>query len=550
MTDVQESSHNCCAIICNFGQRRHRTCDKPSPYQPLLDGQASRQEIEDKHSELKAFVDTVRKDLYDVESRVEHLRAALAAAELDRDKVLDFMNVHTRLNPPIHGLPPEILSLIFSFTFNPPFRVFDSRASGPWLLGKVCGTWRKVAWETPTLWKSFVLCCEDGRDLDLDQALLGLADTFRKDLLQQALTRSGQTPLTVVLETYGNDATYIQILTQHLPRVTELRVSGRLTNFRAFGDAPPMALLAKLNMSVHGTGFAQSDDEPETSSKSYFDLASTAPQLTHVVLNIEGRFPVLQTIRLPWPQLTHLHLQQCDLTDMIHILALCPHLVSLIDSSINNVENSIVDNRITLPHLTFISTGIPLLILPYLTCPALEVFALKGYFDDFSDTDSEKFGAFVGRSRFRLQEVRLTPEDSSALSAAFRLFIASFSHVPRLEIDVSDLAPFDMVFAALKCNTSDQVIVFPELQVFTVRLSATSFMSLNGRSSMQMRVEETLIEVVESRWRVGKIKTVGIKEEELHTKLLDTELVKRMRVLKDDGLDVSVWSGVTMDKRL
>ncbi|KAF8989080.1 hypothetical protein BDZ89DRAFT_1124632, partial [Hymenopellis radicata] len=248
--------------------RRQRTCDKPSPYQPLLDGQASRQEIEDKRSELKAFVETVRKDLYDAESRVEHLRAALAAAELDRDKVLDFMNVHTRLNPPIHQLPPEILALIFSFTFNPPFRVFDSRASGPWLLGKVCSTWRKVAWETPTLWKSFVLCCDsDGTDLDLDQALLELADTFRKDLLRQVLTRSGQTPLTVVLETYRNDVTYIQILTQHLPRVAELRVSGRLTNFSAFGDAPPMPLLAKLNMSVHG-GFAQSDDEedPEASS--------------------------------------------------------------------------------------------------------------------------------------------------------------------------------------------------------------------------------------------------------------------------------------------
>ncbi|KAF9018103.1 hypothetical protein BDZ89DRAFT_358758 [Hymenopellis radicata] len=210
---------------CGYGSAP-RLYDIPSPFQHLFDDHASPEQISAARPQIKGFIDAVRDELYDAEARVARLRETLQAAEQKHAKAEGVLNTHIMLNPPVQYLPPEILSYIFSLTFEKPFHIFRSRL--PWLLGQVCRHWRVVAWQNPSLWNSFVDESSPTKWQSSRKALHG-------PILEDVLNRSGNAPLTVFLD--GNTITWPErasILAHHASHLSELRLTCDLRSLACF----------------------------------------------------------------------------------------------------------------------------------------------------------------------------------------------------------------------------------------------------------------------------------------------------------------------------
>ncbi|KAF9022604.1 hypothetical protein BDZ89DRAFT_1115431 [Hymenopellis radicata] len=398
------------------------------------------------------------------------------------------------LNPPVQSLPPEILSYIFSLTFEKPFRIFKSRM--PWLLGQVCRHWRAVVSQNPSLWNSFV--CESSSQ----------KASIHGRILEEVLNRSGNTPLEVFVFSLTPESA--SILAHHASRLSELRLTCDLDNLRALKDAPEMTMLTKLCLTTR--------HYYEHSEPVHFDIASKAPRLTHVVLKAKNVFAnVPHCILLPWSQITHLELElgPDNYHYIIDILSQCQNLVSFTGSYQDNPyrisPNSVLQRRTpssiyVFPRLTFLAIRSPLVILSYMQCPALQTFALRVSFqnDAFTETDWEDFRAFMDRSRLcSLQELYLVPEDDpknpATFSAPLREFLTFVSHVSRLVLDV----PYAGLAGII--DRAEGVLAFPELQMLTLRADATAFLNfpfVQHWLTLQQHVENVLIRTVESRWRV------------------------------------------------
>ncbi|KAF9019615.1 hypothetical protein BDZ89DRAFT_1072861 [Hymenopellis radicata] len=522
----------------------------PSPFQHLFDYRASPEQISAARPQINSFIHAVRDELYDAEARVARLREALQAAEQTHAKVKGVLDAHVMLNPPVQSLPPEILSYIFSLSFEKPFRIFESRML--WRLGQVCRHWRALARQTTSLWNSFA-----GRD--------SLRRDFYGSILEEVLNRSGDTPLHVSLD--GLTLRSARMLARHASRLSELQVKCSFDILSAFKAAPEMSILTKLCLNVDHIF------EPH-SGRVYFDIAFKAPRLTYVVLNVVFvSVDLPRALLLPWPQITRLELElgTNNYQYIIDILSQCLNLVSFTDSYRHNphrvstpylLQRRTPSSIYVFPRLTFLAVCSPLAILSYMQCPALQTFALGGFFQHtgFIDTDWMNLRAFLDRSRCTLQEVRLIPEDdlnnSTFFSAPLQKFLAFVSHVQRVEIDSSSLP--NVGWKGI-INREDNVIAFPELQVLTLKANAWVFLDSGVQSLWglphQQHVEDELIGAVESRWRVpdGAVRirmarielSMEIDFEDpvvkvLYEKLKGTKLLKKMKILKDEGLDVSV----------
>ncbi|KAF9018076.1 hypothetical protein BDZ89DRAFT_1074200, partial [Hymenopellis radicata] len=388
-------------------------------------------------------------------------------------------------------------------------------------------------------------------------------------ILEEVLNRSGNSPLEVSLVDLTPRSA--SMLAQHASRLSELRLTCGFDTLRALKDAPEMSMLTKLCLTPE-----HFDEDPEPV---HFDIASKAPRLTHVVLDATRVFvDVPRFILLPWPQITHLDLElgYGNYHYIIDILSQCQNLVSFTDSS---EEDAHADGELehrtrappaicVFPRLIFLSISGPLTVLSYMQCPALQTFALPGFSQctRFTETDLAHFRAFVDRSRCTLQEVCLIPEDDLSNPTTFsplQGFLSFVSHVPRVEIDFAH-SPIGHKGIMYR---EDNVIAFPELQVLTLKANASVFLDAGDQSlwglklKRQQHIQDEVIGAVESSWwvpegaprirkaRIELSRTIQSLRHDhfedpdvkvLYEKLKGTKLLKKMKILKDEGLDVSV----------
>lgn len=131
-----------------------RQCDQPSPFQHLIDfGVSDNVATCGTRQELKTRIGALRSELAAPTSKAERLRSALTAADADCIAINEMLEAHLTLFPPIHDMPLEILTKIFSEIIDPPFDLFDTTGgmASPWSLGGVCRRRREVVWGTPQL---------------------------------------------------------------------------------------------------------------------------------------------------------------------------------------------------------------------------------------------------------------------------------------------------------------------------------------------------------------------------------------------------------------
>ncbi len=141
--------------------RQSRLVDSPSPYTHLLGTTVAfsgRPEDLALKAELSAFIGVVDAEISECRRRVDGLRAALITAEQDLAAAKTFRDLHISIFPPIHTLPPEVLSKIFQMVVGcEETHLWVPKCAGPWVLRQVCSYWRVTAESEPRLWRCFTL---------------------------------------------------------------------------------------------------------------------------------------------------------------------------------------------------------------------------------------------------------------------------------------------------------------------------------------------------------------------------------------------------------
>jgi F-box-like len=202
----------------------------------------------------------------------------------------------------VRQLPPDIMSTIFEFCLPdfadiqlPPSNVFSLLS-----LGAICSHWREIAWSTPCLWSSLVVC-----------------QNQHTAIVQEWLARSGQLPLTIRILSPRKPIKYHQFLA--LAKIIN-KYSNRWSDldlciprcfyqfFRAADDHAPILRSIRLH-SFH------------TDKLRNFHL--TCPRLERADLS----WFQMDGINIQWDNLTHLILQHTSILDSFLIMSKTPRLV-------------------------------------------------------------------------------------------------------------------------------------------------------------------------------------------------------------------------------
>lgn len=208
--------------------------------------------------------------------------------------------------PPIHHLPPELLSLIFEYICPCPENKWSTE--GAWTLGGVCQAWRTVVQSNPMWWASLNFKGEP---------LNGLSEE-RANLVRQQLALSQHQPLRLDFEedtnTSQSNSDLIMscgtVIHPHLDRLSSATVATYYYRFPLLfapesHDPPPILPSLETLHLTFKTGPHYSSSKPGLD----FDHA-TAPQLRQVHL---VDFYGADQVNLPWSQLTAVMLHNCGL---------------------------------------------------------------------------------------------------------------------------------------------------------------------------------------------------------------------------------------------
>jgi len=249
--------------------------------------------------------------------RVENLLASLL-----RGRALLKTKLNRLDSPMINLLPPEIISLIFTFCV-PDFNDYDPETfvrgdpPVPFLLGAVCRSWRSIAWSTPTLWSC----------LSLHLSTQNL--TILVDLMKEWLYRSGELPLSVrlscdpvsgdrgdVIHRTGKPYIFQMIHTisddyRHRLHALDLRIP--VTFFEGFHMLQSDSILESLFI-----------DPPDGQSDSEHTLElGFTPRLRRLHLSSV----YLKCVQIQWSNITHVYAYAFYVDECLEILRRAPQLV-------------------------------------------------------------------------------------------------------------------------------------------------------------------------------------------------------------------------------
>ena len=135
---------------------------------------------------------------------------AVAQAEIHRNHALALLSIHNVIAP-IHRLPNEMLSEIFSWAGQPPRGIY---------VAHVCRRWRAILWKTPAFWENIL----EGERFDLQETLHARELGNRLTYLTTALDNS--TPRkSLNICTFHFPPALRSLLDQHSSRIGALDVS-------------------------------------------------------------------------------------------------------------------------------------------------------------------------------------------------------------------------------------------------------------------------------------------------------------------------------------
>ena len=240
-------------------------------------------------AELDALSDRLRLKRYDLKRRINLFHSSI-----------------------LRQLPPDVTSTIFEFclpdfTDNQLSPYTEEDLSIPLSLGAICSYWRDIAWSTPNLWSSFVVCIKREHDLHI---FTGIAEEW--------LARSGQLPLSICVFSeyrgYKGISALADIINQYSNRWSDLDLyvpDAYYQDFHATDNHAPILRSIRLRSSFYSMNL---------------NFQLTCPRLERACLSGLNYFPK-DIINIQWDNLTHLTIHFMSIFKCFLILRNTPRLV-------------------------------------------------------------------------------------------------------------------------------------------------------------------------------------------------------------------------------
>ncbi|KAJ6462129.1 hypothetical protein C8R45DRAFT_1027374 [Mycena sanguinolenta] len=111
--------------------------------------------LEPELSAVRPIVEKTSARLATLDAETSRLKDRLRELEDERTALSEFHAQNTRVVSPMRRMPAEILGEIFSWTLPNIYDIFDP-GDCPWVLTRVCGSWRAVALSKPSFWSLLV----------------------------------------------------------------------------------------------------------------------------------------------------------------------------------------------------------------------------------------------------------------------------------------------------------------------------------------------------------------------------------------------------------
>ncbi|ESK91769.1 hypothetical protein Moror_10598 [Moniliophthora roreri MCA 2997] len=358
-------------------------------------------------SVINQFLVDGEKELQEFQVEISRLQTAILALEARREGLKQMMEKYRSLLSPIHRMPLEVLTNIFKFYCN--VNVLEIGTLSPAMtLSAVCGKWRELTLNTPSLWASLSICYCSWEGYELEPLI---------QLTQLFMERSKTSPLTLDLDFFTSDFDEeeydpkppLAILVQHSSRWYDVRWCFMREQMNHPTFEPLRSHLPMLQyLDIRANDEGNPVDEDDT-----WDLFSDCPCL-HTVTLLSMGFPLSDTILLPWQQITVLTVDG-NLVKIFRILSHCPSLRQLKLPSMGKLSTGHlydVQSQELLSLSFKASNAKDLSFLPYLMAPQLTSIGIQGgYFGrrnrGFDRWDEKPLTGFLARSSCSITILRL-----------------------------------------------------------------------------------------------------------------------------------------------
>ncbi|KAK7020436.1 F-box domain-containing protein [Favolaschia claudopus] len=382
----------------------------------------------------------------------------------------------------IHGLPAEILILIFSCCCRERYTL---HASLPLALSHVCRLWRDVAYSVPSLWASFSLFISSQRRPPDNQGLLFL--------LRLHLEQSAAHPLSFHVSGVFKDPhvspaasvlDLIAALVDHSDRWLNVKIPLKDALAPIYNRlCGRINRLESLDLRVHGIPGNLGVD------CTYF---GEVPHLRHLGIGSS------LTFQMPFPsnQLTSLHLGAASTMDMCRFMTHCPcpQLTSL---TLNPHLAHSAPLQILPPflHLKTLILAIrdgysrnPVIdVLEHLTTPSLERLEVVGLRE--IQLPARAFEAFIQRSGCTLRCLAINFKDFlpfPLLKHNLHILSASLTHLSVLNRGKTSIT-VDLILRSLTVNNASTDCLLPNLLCFEVHAPSFRTSVLDFVASRRVR---------------------------------------------------------------
>ena len=356
-----------------------------------------------------------------------------ALSERLRLRRYDLKRKINRLSSIVRQLPPDVMSTIFEFCLpdfadhQPSLTVYPEEdpfipPSIPLSLGSICSYWREIAWSTPSLWSSLVVCVSSEFDSHMGTSIAW-----------EWLARSGQLPLSIRIFSKPNSNTapavsaLADIINQYSARWYDLDLFIPDHCYQLFHATDNHAPILKI-IRFRCAEYMRMND---------LNLQLTCPRLERASFAF---FPV-DGNNIQWDNITHLTLRYMFIDDSFFILRKMPQLVFCKVSGaiqpygrIGGIALTSLGSLRTL-HLPI--TNLAGLFLDHIIAPHLEEFTLREY----HSLSIEAITSFHRRSACSLRSFFMILSNSPPYFQGFMSLLQSMHSLKHFINDVDNEHP-------------------------------------------------------------------------------------------------------------
>ncbi|KAJ7464478.1 hypothetical protein FB451DRAFT_1263627 [Mycena latifolia] len=408
----------------------------------------------------------------------------------------------------LRHIPAEILCIIFDLALLRVLERYPSRGQDLWAISHVCSRWRAILFSQPALWAAV--------SLNLDSS--SKENSYR---LEAQLQRSAQLPLQVSVscgsldEPSSRETLLLNMLVEHCLRWETFALSFQVEwpewNLHLLRGRLP--LLRELNLWRD----LPSTTDWQTDVDSYdWDYFHNAPNLRDVSIN-EGSTSYTLWVELPLPQLLR-YRGTGTWYESLDILASASNLVdcALGVHSINSPSGP----RIPLPHLRRLAVGNSI-FLQCITAPALEELHCAGPI-------SRIVGFLKATPSCQLQTLFLHKCGAVWDPPDFAPLLRALPALAEIGVQFADRDHAHQLFSLLTILPADDAGDLPPLRSIAICLN-----QLRSGSDLDL-LRGPLKNMIESRWRAGRLRTVMVATDLEHS----SSWVGRLR---GEGLKIALY---------